>query len=362
MMVENFNNPDLGPVYSFDFEITAQTNAGPMIITVTMTDTSENEAIIEWTDKAVDAQRPEVTIYSPSSSNDGSKYLYGNKINILAGAQDDVKIVSFQYKLVYHYGGVSGNALSTPWSDVDGITDLNGDNTSLTMDLDLTSGSFSPGQHAVSVRAIDSAGNEVTKTVQFIVDYCRNTLNGTTYCSYEEQLAPPLEPLVIEPGFTDPPYVVVWAIAGLTVLAWIVALMVISTGMSGPKKKKKGDDEDGDEDWMSEFIGTSSELDMAEITDVSAPKEEEQKETQEVEDEDDPFAVNKTQRKTRPKKGDDDDDDDDDDEDDIDIDDFFDDDDDDDDEPKPKSKRSVGRRSVQPRKAPKRKVGRKSKD
>ena len=350
MAVENFNNPDLGPVYSFDFEITAQTNAGPMVITVTMTDTSENEAIIEWTDKAVDAKRPEVTIYSPSSSNDGSKYLYGNKINILAGAEDDVRIVSFQYKLVYHYGGVSGNALSTPWSDADGITDLNGDNTSLTMDLDLTSGSFSPGQHAVSVRAIDSAGNEVTKTVQFIVDYCRNTLNGTTYCSYEEQLAPPLEPLVIEPGFTDPPYVVVWAIAGLTILAWIVALMVISTGMSGPKKKK-GDEEDEDEDWMSEFIGTSSELDMAEITDVSAPKEEEQKETQEVEDEDDPFAVNKTQRKTRPKKSDDDDDDD-----------FFDDDDDEDDEPKPKSKRSVGRRSAQPRKAPKRKVGRKSKD
>ena len=366
MMVENFNNPDLGPVYSFDFEITAQTNAGPMIITVTMTDTSENEAIIEWTDKAVDAQRPEVTIYSPSSSNDGSKYLYGNKINILAGAQDDVKIVSFQYKLVYHYGGVSGNALSTPWSDADGITDLNGDNTSLTMDLDLTSGSFSPGLHAVSVRAIDSAGNEVTKTVQFIVDYCRNTLNGTTYCSYEEQLAPPLEPLVIEPGFTDPPYVIVWAIAGLTILSWIVALMVISTGMSGPKKKKKGDDEGEDEDWMSEFIGTSSELNMAEITDVSAPKEEGQKpipiipKTQEVEEEEDPFAVNKTQRKTRPNKGDDDDDDDDD----IDIDDFFDDDDDDydDEEPKLKSKRSVGRRSVQPRKAPKRKVGRKSKD
>ena len=362
MMVENYNNPDLGPVYSFDFEITAQTNAGPMVITVTMTDISENEAIIEWTDKAVDAQRPEVTIYSPSSSNDGSKYLYGNKINILAGAQDDVRIVSFQYKLVYHYGGVSGNALSTPWSDVDGITDLNGDNTSLTMDLDLTSGSFSPGQHAVSVRAIDSAGNEVTKTVQFIVDYCRNTLNGTTYCSYEEQLAPPLEPLVIEPGFTDPPYVVVWVIASLTIVAWIVALMVISTGMSGPKKKKKkGDDEGEDEDWMSEFIGTSSELDMAEITDVSAPEDDEKSEPQAVEEEeDDPFAVNKTQRKTRSKKSDVVDDDDDDDE--IDIDDFFDDDDEIilDEEPKPK--RSVGRRAVQPRKAPKRKVGRKSKD
>ena len=363
MMVENYNNPDLGPVYSFDFEITAQTNAGPMVITVTMTDISENEAIIEWTDKAVDAQRPEVTIYSPSSSNDGSKYLYGNKINILAGAQDDVRIVSFQYKLVYHYGGVSGNALSTPWSDVDEITDLNGDNTSLTMDLDLTSGSFSPGQHAVSVRAIDSAGNEVTKTVQFIVDYCRNTPNGTTYCSYEEQLAPPLEPLVIEPGFTDPPYVVVWVIASLTIVAWIVALMVISTGMSGPKKKKKkGDDEGEDEDWMSEFIGTSSELDMAEITDVSAPEDDEKSEPQAVEEEeDDPFAVNKTQRKTRSKKSEVVDDDDDDD-DDIDIDDFFDDDDEIilDEEPKPK--RSVGRRAVQPRKAPKRKVGRKSKD
>ena len=364
MKVENYNNPDLGPVYSFDFEITAQTNAGPMVITVTMTDISENEAIIEWTDKAVDAQRPEVTIYSPSSSNDGSKYLYGNKINILAGAQDDVRIVSFQYKLVYHYGGVSGNALSTPWSDVDGITDLNGDNTSLTMDLDLTSGSFSPGQHAVSVRAIDSAGNEVTKTVQFIVDYCRNTPNGTTYCSYEEQLAPPLEPLVIEPGFTDPPYVVVWVIASLTIVSWIVALMVISTGMSGPKKKKnKGDDEGEDEDWMSEFIGTSSELDMAEVTDVSAPEDEEKSEPQAVEEEDDPFAVNKTQRKTRSKKSEVVDDDDDDD-DEIDIDDFFDDDDEIilDEEPKPKTKRSVGRRPVQPRKAPKRKVGRKSKD
>ncbi len=363
MMVENFNNPDLGPVYSFDFEITAQTNAGPMLITVTMTDTSENEAIIEWTDRAVDAQRPEVTIYSPSSSNDGSKYLYGNKINILAGAEDDVRIVSFQYKLVYHYGGVSGNALATPWSNADGITDLNGDNTSLTMDLDLTSGSFSPGQHAVSVRAIDSAGNEVTETVQFIVDYCRNTLNGTTFCSYEEQLAPPLEPLVIEPGFTDPPYVVVWVIAGMTIIAWIVALMVISTGMSGPKKKKGGE-EDEDEDWMDEFIGTSSELDMAAITDTSggAEKEEKKSESQAlVEEEEDPFSVNKTERKTRSKNDDDEDDDDeDDDDDDIDIDDFFDDDEIVEEESKPK--RSVGRRSAQPRKAPKRKVGRKSKD
>lgn len=369
MLVENFNNPDLGPVYSFDFEITAQTNAGPMVIRVEMTDTSDNDAIIEWTDRAVDAQRPEVTIYSPSSSNDGSKYLYGNKINVLAGAQDDVRIVSFQYKLVYHYGGVSGNALSTPWSDADGITDLNGDNTSLTMDLDLTSGSFSPGQHAVSVRAVDSAGNEVTETVQFIVDYCRNTLNGTTYCSYEEQLKPPLEPTVIEPGFTDPPYVVVWVITGLTILAWIVALMVISTGMSGPKKKKGGDDEE-DEDWISEFIGTSSELDMAAVTDVSGGKEEEKKvESKTLDDEDDPFAVNTTQRKTRPKKkvaeipddDDDDDEDDEDDDDDIDIDDFFDDDDEIILDEEPKAKRAVGRRSAQPRKAPKRKVGRKAK-
>ena len=202
----------------------------------------------------------------------------------------------------------------------------------------------------------------MTKTVQFIVDYCRNTINGTTYCSYEEQLAPPLEPLVIEPGFTDPPYVVVWVIAALTIVAWIVALMVISTGMSGPKKKKKkGDDEGEDEDWMSEFIGTSSELDMAEITDVSAPEDDEKSEPQAVIEEDDPFAVNKTQRKTRSKKSDDDDDDDDDE---IDIDDFFDDDDEIilDEEPKPKQKRSVGRRPVQPRKAPKRKVGRKSQD
>ena len=364
MIADNNNDPDRGPVYAFEFFVSQNTIAGDMLIELTMEDESGNLISQTWTDRAVDAIRPTVEIYSPSSGNDGSKYLYGNSIQLLAGATDDVMITSFQYKFTYNYG--TGNSQSTPWSESTYVTDLEGDNRSMVLDMEFSAGNFEPGQHAVYVRAVDSAGNEVSKNVVFVVDQCRNRLDGTTSCNYVESLQPEPEPITIKPSMSDPPYVLVWVLTGVFVMSLIVMALIIQTSMSGPKKKKsKGDDDEEDDDWMSEFIGTTQELDMGAVTDTSGgeKKEEEKKESApaEQEDEDDPFAVNVVQRKTRSKKAvvdlpEDDDDDDD-------MFNWNEDEDEEEEAPAPVAKkRTVGRRAA-PRKAPtRRKVGRAKKD
>ena len=375
---DNRNNPDVGPLYSYDFSISTTTSAGQLFIHLDLQDEWSNTVNQSWNHLFIDAQLPQVTIFAPTPSNDGSKYLYGNRINLLAGAEDDVGVTSFQYRFTYHYGGTTGQTQATPWSDLQGITVNAPGNASLTADMEVSAGNFEPGFHRLSVRATDAAGNEVLRNVEFIVDYCRNRLDGTTSCTYEESLQPPLEPEVITPALSDPPYVVVFVVAIINVMAIVVALLVIQVSMSGPKKKKKrGDDDDEDEDWMAEFMGGGGgqqELDMDSVTGTGSSeekkeeaKEEESKASEEKQvDDDDPFAINIVQRKTRRKKkkaepepeDDDDDDDDDDDEDDDD-----DDDDDEDEKPKRPVRRSVGRKPA-PRKAPvkRRAVKRKSDD
>jgi flagellar basal body-associated protein FliL len=364
MIADNNNDPDRGPVYAFEFFISPTTIAGDMVIEIIMEDESNNVISQTWTDRAVDAMRPSVEIYAPSSGDDGSQYLYGNSIQLLAGATDDVMITSFQYKFTYDYG--TGNSQSTPWSEATSVTDLEGDNRSMVLDMEFSAGNFEPGQHAVYVRAVDSAGNEISKSVVFVVDQCRNRLDGTTSCNYVESLKDDPEPIVIKPSLSSPPYVLVWVLSGLFVASLIVMALIIKTSMSGPKKKKsKGDEEEEDDDWMSEFIGTSQDLDMDSVTNTSSEekKEEEKKQSPPAEavEEDDPFAVNLVQRKTRDKKAavkEEEDDEDDD---------MFnwndDDDDEEEEEPAPVAKkRTVGRRAA-PRKAPtRRKVGRSKKD
>ena len=375
LVQENAGNPDRGPVYQLDFFITTFTIAGDMTFEVKMEDLANNQATQVWTDRAVDAVPPQVTIYSPSSSSDeNSKYLYGSNVQVLAGAIDDVRIDSFQYKFTYNYG--TGQSISTPWTEATSVTNLNGDNSSVVLDLEFSAGNFLPGQHAVFVRAIDSAGNERSANVIFVVDECRNRLDGTTSCNYVESLQPKPEPVIVNPSMTDPPYILVWVLSGIFVFSLIVMLMVIQTSMSGPKKKKSGDEEDEDEDWMSEFIGTSQDLDMDTVTDTSGKSKEDPAEASKValkhgdgpeekeaeEEEEDPFAVNIVARKTRPKKevveitAEEDDDDG------IDWGEY-DDDDEEEEEVKPVAKkRAVGRRAA-PRKAPKRRaVGRKKSD
>ena len=365
LLNDNRNNPELGPLYRYDFSISSNSNAGDMEISVVMEDESNNEVNQTWDHLSIDARLPSIDIFSPTPYDDGSKYLYGDQVNVLVGVEDDVVITSFQYRFTYHFGGTTGTSQSTPWADLTGITYLDENNRTLTANMDVSTGNFDEGIHRLSVRATDGAGNEVQRNVQFLVDVCQNDINGTTDCRLDQRLAPTPEPEVITPSFSDPPYVVVWAIAVVNLLAIIVSLMIIQTGMSGPKKKKQGDDDD-DESWMAEFIGTSQDLDMDAVTGTGGatePKEEATKSAAPDDDEDDPFAINVVQRKERRRKKkvvdlpeeDDEDDEDDEDEDD--------DDEDEDDEPKKRPVRKVGRRAA-PRKAPvkRRAVKRKSDD
>ena len=87
MLNNNINNPDLGPLYTYDFSILSNTDAGDMTIRITMEDESSNVVEQSWSHLSIDAQLPVVSIFAPTPSDDGSKYLYGNRINVLAGAE-----------------------------------------------------------------------------------------------------------------------------------------------------------------------------------------------------------------------------------------------------------------------------------
>ena len=308
-IADNLLNPNKGPEYSYSFTIPGSANAGEMTFSMTLIDEADNTGIITNTDYHIDAKGPTVTIYSPSPSSEGSKYLYGNKINLMFAAEDDVQIRDLQYRFTFNYGGLTGITGTSPWADAEGITDVEGDLSTLVSDMEFSAGTFDAGQHAITVRGIDTAGNEVSQRVVFVVDFCRNNLEGETVCTFEEDLKEAPEPEQITPSLSDPPYLLVWIAVAVNILLFIVALMIVQTSMSGPKKKKAGEEED--EDWMSEFIGTSQDLDMDAITGTGAAKEPENEEKKEEasepepeaeQDEDDPFAVNLVQRKTRRKK------------------------------------------------------------
>ncbi len=306
MYQDNIDNPDRGPVYNAFFTITSQTEPGELLIRVNVTDASGNFESAEDTSWFVDARGPTVSIFSPSPSNDGSKYLYGNDVTLLASASDDVRVDRVQYRITYN---LDTGSLSTPWADVTSGLSASEDNRTVLISLDFSAGNFELGRHQISVQAIDAAGNVRASSVIFTIDFCNHRTNGTTQCQYEEALKGDPEPIVITPGLFDPPYVFVWVMAGLLLLTIVAAIGIATTSMRTPKKS--GDDEE-DEDWMSEFIGTSQDLDMAAITGTGgAEKKDVKKEASDaVEDEDDPFAVNRPEQKRRRRGKQDDDDDD----------------------------------------------------
>ena len=90
--------------------------------------------------------------------------------------------------------------------------------------MEVSAGNFEVGTHSISIRATDGLGTRSRKRVSFIVDYCRNRVDGTTFCNYEEALKPPVEPETRTPSYSDPPYVVVWIIAAVNLLAIVVSL------------------------------------------------------------------------------------------------------------------------------------------
>ena len=303
LLSQNTNDPNKGPEYFHAFTISAATTAGDLEITINLTDLVLNSVDRVLTEFSIDAKSPEVTIFSPTSSSDGAKYLYGNKIKVVAGATDDVGVVSMQIRFVQNYG--TNIVFTEPWRNVTGLTiNEEGD---WTIEMEFSSGNYLPGVHELSVKAVDSAGNEKISKVQFVTDNCVHREDGATICDFSNPVENDAETIYAELNATDPPYMIAWVTAGVSLLAVLVSLVVIASAMSGPKKKK-GDDDDVGDDWMNEFIGTSAEPDMAEITGGAPAKSESQ--TSSVEDED-PFAVNVVQPKRRRKKKDEPEDDDD---------------------------------------------------
>ena len=93
LLSQNTNNPNKGPEYFQSFSISSSTVAGDLMISINLTDLVLNTVDREITEFSIDAKSPEVTIFSPTSENDGAKYLYGNDIKIVAGATDDLAVV-----------------------------------------------------------------------------------------------------------------------------------------------------------------------------------------------------------------------------------------------------------------------------
>ena len=116
LLSQNTNNPNKGPEYFQTFSISSTTLAGDLLISINMTDLVLNSVDREITELSIDAKSPEVTIFSPTSENDGAKYLYGNDIKIVAGATDDVGIVSMQMRFVQNYG--TSSSVTEPWRNV----------------------------------------------------------------------------------------------------------------------------------------------------------------------------------------------------------------------------------------------------
>jgi hypothetical protein len=290
-----------GDKYYFPIDISTSTSAGDLVFQVTLVDVAGNQVTHNLSDYSLDAKNPEITIYSPSPSSDGSKYLYGNNIVVIVGITDDVELASVQIKFVRNYGKIG--AVNEPWRNVSGLNILSEDNNEWSFQMEFAAGNFEYGQHQVIIRAIDSAGNNKDGSVIFVVDWCRHREDGETICENENPVPDTPEIIYTDPSFADPPYIIVWIISGVSIFSLFVAIIILITSLSAPRKKR-GDDDDDDDDWMSEFIGTSAEPDMDDIATGGANKEEIAiAEVPEVEDELDPFdTVNKLERKIRPKK------------------------------------------------------------
>ena len=336
LLSDNIADPTRGPSYYYDFDILTGDKYGNLTLSFMVRDAVSNEVWYNLTNWVIDATAPVINFYSPGSMSD-TKYMYSEQITVHASATDDVGILWAKYKVISNQG--ASNQAASPWMNLtdEEISWIDGN---IAISFTMSSSDFTPGNHRVEIKVSDLVGEERSKGVTFRVDSCHQTENGTTRCAYEEALEPEEEPIIIEPGFTDPPYIFVFGLAFLNILAFVIVFLVITISLSSPKKKGEGGDDEGD-DWMSEFIGTSAEPDMDSILAGDAPKKEEPKEAA-MPDDDDPFAVNVLEKKTRRKKPvtvDDEDDDDDDD------------DDDDEDEPKTKAKRKkVARRTVKRKK------------
>jgi hypothetical protein len=297
MLSDNLADPSIGPTYYYDFSVSNTDGHGDLSVKILISDAKYNSAEYNESRWKIDSVAPSISIYTPGQSTE-SKYMYGSEINVHGSVSDDVGINSLQIKFTYNYR--QPNQATSPWMNF-ADSQLTWHDESVAFTYSLSSADFQPGEHRVEIKVTDLGGNERQAGVTFLVDSCHHTINGTTVCAYEQALKPDPEPIIEEVAFGDPPYIFVFGLAGLNVFAFILTLLVITISLS--RGRSRDDDEDEGDDWMKEFIGTSSEPDMDELVGVEPEKESKAiPDVDEDDDEDDPFAVNVLKRKSRRGK------------------------------------------------------------
>ena len=75
--------------------------------------------------------------------------------------------------------------------------------------MEFNSANYLPGIHELSVKAVDSAGNEKITKVQFVTDNCvQRQSDGATVCEYSDPVQEDAETIYPELNATDPPYMI----------------------------------------------------------------------------------------------------------------------------------------------------------
>jgi hypothetical protein len=215
--------------------------------------------------------------------------MQGDPILISGGVSDDVGVISIEIRFITATS-------SGRWINI--TTSSTQSEAGWAFAYPVAVGDFPLGTVRVEVRATDAAGNQNTVQVSFATDDCHQSIEGISICDGKEGQKDPPEVILENVSMGSGPFLFVFVLAGINVFALIVVIMTIISALSAPRKKK-GDDDEGDE-WMSEFIGTSSEPDMDSLT--GGGKKEEQQVVDDDDDEEDPFAVNELVRKERRKK------------------------------------------------------------
>ena len=290
----------IGDTYYFDFEIANTDKNSLVTINITLSDLVANTGNISIAGWEIDAKLPSIEFYTPASP-EYTTYMQGDPILISGGASDDVGVVSIEIRFI--------TATSTGrWIDI--ISSSTQSEVGWSFAYPVAVGDFPLGTIRAEIRATDAAGNQNTGQVSFATDDCHQSIEGISICDGKEGQKASPEVILENVSMSSGPFLFVFVLAGINVIALIVVIMTIISALSAPRKKKGDDDDEGDE-WMSEFIGTSSEPDMDSIT--GGAKKEEKQVVDDDDDEEDPFAVNELVRKERRKKKSNDDDDDDDD-------------------------------------------------
>lgn len=279
----------IGDTYYFDFEITNTDQSSLVTINITLTDSVGNSGNISVAEWDIDAKLPSIVFYTPASP-EYTTYMQGDPILISGGASDDVEVISIEIRFI--------TATSAGrWINITASSTQSESGWAFAYPVSV--GDFPLGTVRVEIRATDAAGNQNTNQVSFATDDCHQSIEGLTICDGKEGIKDPPEVILESVSMGSGPFLFVFVLAGINIFAIIVVIMTIISALSAPRKKK-GDDEDEGDEWMSEFIGTSSEPDMDSIT--GGAKKEDKQVVADDDDEDDPFAVNELVRKERRNK------------------------------------------------------------